>query len=252
VKQIDVLPNDVLLEVFDLYMIFPLYGKREMEAWQSLAHVCRRWRSLVFRSPCRLNLQLFCTPETPARDKLDIWPALPLRIVGEMTFSSGIDNIIAALEQSNRVSHVFLYHFACWQLEQVLAQMQIPFPELTDLQLTSSDETVPVIPDSFLDGSAPLLQYFHLSGIQFPGLPKLLLSTTRLVYLGLSNIPHSGYISPEAMVALLSPLSSLDELYLGFRSPESRPDWKSPSLPSQNALFSPLSTNFISKALSNI
>jgi hypothetical protein len=39
----------------------------------------------------------------------------------------------------------------------------------------------------------------------------------------LINIPHSGYISPEAMVALLSDLSSLRSLDLGFQSPQSRP-----------------------------
>ena len=55
-------------------------------------------------------------------------------------------------------------------------------------------------------------------------MPKLLLSATRLVYLTLFDIPHSGYISPEAMVALLSVLSGLKALSLGFQSPQSRPD----------------------------
>jgi len=83
-----------------------------------------------------------------------------------------------------------------------------------------------------LGGSAPRLQFFALSGIPFSGLPKLLLSaTTHLVTLWLENIPHSGYISPEAMVALLSVLSSLELLHLGFQSPQSCPDWSSRSLP---------------------
>jgi hypothetical protein len=43
-------------------------------------------------------------------------------------------------------------------------------------------------------------------------------------------IPHSGYIPPEAMVALLSVLSSLESLALGFQSRQSRPDWESQSL----------------------
>jgi len=124
-KRIDVLPDDVLLEIFDSYTkMYPLYGRKtEIEAWQSLVHVCRRWRSLVFRSSSRLNLQLYCTPKTPARDTLDIWPALPLRIEGVMTLTSGTVNIIAALEQSNRVSQVFLWGLADRQWEEVLAQM---------------------------------------------------------------------------------------------------------------------------------
>jgi hypothetical protein len=87
-----------------------------------------------------------------------------------------MDNIIAALGQSNRVREVFLWDLAGWQLEKVSAAMRVPFPELIDLQLGSNGETVLVIPDSFLHGSAPRLRIFELSGIPFPGLPKLLLS----------------------------------------------------------------------------
>jgi hypothetical protein len=230
VIRIDVLPDDVLLEIFDFYMDMTFYGLKIMgiEAWKSLVHVCRRWRVLVFESPRRLNLRLFCTHKTPIRHKLDLWPALPLVIYGDMTSElQDLDNIIAALEQSNRVCQVSLWYLAAWQLEKVLATMQVPFPELTDLQLHSYDETVPVIPDSFLDGSAQRLRFFALVGIPFPGLPKLLLSATNLVSLRLFRIPHSGYISPEAMVALISALSSLETLELEFRSPQSRPDWES-------------------------
>jgi hypothetical protein len=68
-----------------------------MEAWQSLVHVCRRWRSLVLGSPRRLNLRLLCTPKTHARDTLDVWPALRLIVEGnkDATFSPGTDNVIA-------------------------------------------------------------------------------------------------------------------------------------------------------------
>ena len=138
--------------------------------------------------------------------------------------SSGTDNIIAALELPNRVSQVNLYNLANWQLENVLATMQVPSLELEVLRLHSADETPPVIPDSLLGGSAPHLQDFSLSGILFPGLPKLLLTASRLVTLGLSNIPHSGYISPEAIVALLSVLSSLKDLSISFQSPRSHPE----------------------------
>ena len=142
--------------------------------------------------------------------------------------SSSTDNIIAALGQSNRVCDVCLLVSANSQWEEVMAAMQVPFPELTrlHLKLSSHNETLPAIPESFLGGSAPHLQYLSLSGILFPGLPKLLLSTVHLVFLDLL-IPHSGYISPEAMVALLSMLASLDTLSLEFKSPQSRPDQES-------------------------
>ena len=198
-----------------------------IEAWQSLVHVCRRWRVLIFESPRRLDLRLLCTHKKPTKDKLNVWPALPLFIDGAISSTQHLDNIIAALEQNNRVCQVHLWGLTTWQLEKVLATMQLPFPELADLHLHSKDETVPVIPDSFMDGSAPHLRFFTLEGIPFPGLPKLLLSATNLGTLHLVNIPHSGYISPEAMVTLISVLSSLEELVLQFRSTQSRPDWES-------------------------
>jgi hypothetical protein len=234
VIRIDVLPDDVLLGVFDFFIITNLShgGKTGMEAWQSLVHVCRRWRNLILGSPRHLNLRLFCTSKTPTKDTLDVWPALPLVVEGNMTLS-GTDNIIAALELSNRVCQVSLRGLAGCQLEKVLVAMQVPFPDLTDLQLFSDGETLPVIPvpDSFLGGSAPRLRIFTLDGIPFPGLSNLLLFADHLVDLALINIPHSGYFSPKAIAALLFALSSLGTLHLGFQSPQSRPDWISRSLP---------------------
>jgi hypothetical protein len=233
VKRIDILPDDVLLGIFDFYaniMSLSYRGKTGIEAWQSLVHVCRRWRSLVLESPRRLNLRLFCTPETPARDTLDVWPALPLIVSGSM-YSSGKDPVFVALEQSNRVCKVDLWGLAGRQLEVVFAVMQVPFPELTDLRLSSDLKRPPVIPDSFLGGSAPRLRLFTLDNIPFPGSPKLLSSATHLVYLNLRNIPYSGYISPEAMIALLSVLSSLRIFSLEFRPFQYRPDRESRILP---------------------
>ena len=226
--RIDVLPDDVLLEIFDFYVDFDAsnrYENRtEVEGWQLLVHVCQRWRSLVLESPRRLNLRLYCTPETPVKYTLDVWPALPLIIYGGMESSSSTDNVIAALGQSSRVCQLELEGLVDRQLEEVLAAMQVPFPELTELWLGSEGGTQLVIPDSFLGGSVPRLRYFTLDGIPFPGLPKLLLSATHLVRLWLTNIPHSGYISPEATVALISVLPSLRSLFLEFQSPQSRPD----------------------------
>src|SRR6266481_5614001 len=124
-KQIDVLPDDVLLEIFDFYTDDPLgegealaSDKTITEAWLLLVHVCRRWRNVVFGSPCRLDLQLCCTLKTPVKDLLEVWPELPLTIVDRIEISSDMDNIIAALEQSNRVCEVFLMELADWQLEK--------------------------------------------------------------------------------------------------------------------------------------
>ena len=113
--------------------------------------------------------------------------------------------------------------------------MQVPFPELTGLYLSFgypymwSDPNyfVPVLPDSFLGGSAPRLRSFYLNSILFPGLPILLSSATHLVTLYLLEIPQSGYISPEVMATCLSMLTSLESLHLEFRSVQSFPGLKS-------------------------
>ena len=231
--RIDVFPDDILLEIFDFYVGVTI--PRE-QAWQSLVHVCRRWRNLVFRSPRRLNLRLLCTAKTPVRDTLDVWPALPLIIRGDMRSTSGAGDIVAALGQNNHVREVRLRDIAGWQMEEVLAAMEVPFPELTDLELISLDKTKPVIRDSFLDGSAPRLRHVEFLGIPFPGLPTLFLSATHLVVLNLYDITHSGYISPEEFVALLSALSSLKWLTLQFGSPQSFLD-REPRRPSPSKRF---------------
>jgi hypothetical protein len=220
---IDKLPDDVLLAIFDSYVDGVQVAKKAVEAWQTLVHVCRRWRSLIFESPRRLNLQLVCTSETPARDTLEVWPPLPLLIHGSDYPTSSVDNIIAALELSNRVCQITLEYVTSSQLEEIWAAMRKPFPELTHLQLRADDEPAPVLPDSFVDGSAPRLRYLNWDGIPYPGLPKLLLTATDLVTLQLWNIPHSGYISPETMATRLSALTSLETVWLGFQSPRSRP-----------------------------
>jgi F-box-like len=243
VISVDTLPDDVLVAIFDYYVNddTQLLTQRE-EAWQSLVHVCRRWRSIIFASPRYLNLQLVCSDTTPARDMLDVWPALPLIISHYGGYrAGGADNIIAVLERRDRVCQITVQSS---NMEIFLAAMQQPFPELTDLSLCFYSTTVPVVPDSFLGGSAPRLEHLLLDGIPFPGLPKLLLSATHLVDLYLSGIPHSGYISPDVMATSLFALTSLQRLTLKFRSPRSCPGQASRRLPPSTRSVLPVLSYF--------
>ena len=230
VVPIDVLPDDVLLEIFD----FCMDGdedqptKKGTEAWQSLVHVCRRWRSVVFGSPRRLDLQLVCTPKTPVKEMLNIWPPFPLSISGRVSGTSGVDNIIAILEHRDRTRKIHL-EFLKSKWEDIYAPMQVQFPALTYLRLKAYDasfltHTMPILPDSFLGRSAPHLQTLDLCHITFPGLPKFLISTTHLVTLRLYGlaITDSGFISPEVTATCLSGLTSLEILWLEFAFPPRR------------------------------
>ena len=218
------LPDVALLEIFHFY-VDDHDDDALTEAWHTLVHVSRTWRNVIFGSPRRLNLRLWCTERTPVRETIDAWPLLPILVRGSgyNTLGCDVDNIIAALEHNNRIRKLELNDFTSWQMKKVFAAMQQPFPALEHLELISINETE-VVPASFLGGSAPQLQELWLNHILFPGLPKLLLSATHLVVLHLADIPHSGYFSPEAMAAGLSALTSLERLHILFSSPRSRPD----------------------------
>jgi len=83
---IDTLPDNVLLETFECYLgkddVDQFNYDHDYDGWQTLVHVCRRWRSIVFASPCRLGLKLYCTPQRSVNSQtLDIWPELPIVIL---------------------------------------------------------------------------------------------------------------------------------------------------------------------------
>ena len=134
-----------------------------------------------------------------------------------------VENIVAALEQRDRVCKVELKNLTSYSLSSFTQVMQEAFPALTGIFLSSHIDAEPVLPDKFLGRSAPNLQYFDLDGISFSALPKLLLSATHLNRLQLRKIPYTGYISPEAMATCLATLSNLESLILEFHSPQSHP-----------------------------
>ena len=263
---IDMLPDLALLEIFHFYVgeerityeeriknvelmnyeeqeQEQINYKEQIDAWHTLVHVCRKWRIIVFGSPRRLGLRLRCSASTPVREMLDVWPPLPIVILGKYDEKWGVDNILAALEHNDRICQLELFCVPSSQVEKVLAAMQQPFPDLAcmDLKSTMMGWTTPIIPASFLGGSAPRLRALRLNSISFPGLPKLLLSASHLVYLDLRGIRRSGYISPEAMVTSLSVLTRLKILNIGFAFSPGRPDQESRRPPTRTLL--PVLTN---------
>ena len=222
---IDAIPDNVLLETFEFYL-----GKDDpdeidydhiYDGWQTLVHVCRRWRCIVFASPRRLDLKLYCTVRRSVNAKtLDIWPTLPIVIFArDMQSKEDATNIIAAaLRHHNRVCKIFYYNEQFQDsLLKEFAAIDEPFPALTSLELISFGQDVPILPASFLGGSAPQLRSLALEGIPYPSVGNLLSSTTNLTQLSISRIPHSGYISPNTIVPLLSTLSRIESLTLGFQ-----------------------------------
>ncbi|KAH9964796.1 hypothetical protein BGW80DRAFT_1447960 [Lactifluus volemus] len=178
------LPDNVLLDMFKFYRVINKFQDEYAWDWETLVHVCQRWRYLVFESPIRLDLQLSCTEKTPVRKLLDVWPAsLPITIhfcprnYLEIFNPVCFDNIVAALKHCDRVHQIHIVITEDYQWEDVVTAMQGPFPKLRSLALRSFRGGL-IIPDTFLNGSAPCLQVLNLNAISFPSLPRLLLSTT--------------------------------------------------------------------------
>jgi hypothetical protein len=218
---IHILPDDVLLGIFDRYGEDNLYCHTWW--WETLVHVCQRWRNVVFASPRRLHLLVACNGRTPTRRSLDIWPPFPIVVTcfpWDARNENGVDNIIAALEHRDRVSKITLDGPSI-VLERFAAVMREPFPALTHLHLSSYiyQWRALALPETFLGGFAPSLRSFTLTRVSFPALPTLFSSSSQLVSLRLSDIPAAGYISPADMATCLAGLPNLEVLSIGFRSP---------------------------------
>jgi hypothetical protein len=185
-----------------------------------LVWVCKRWRQIVFTSPVGLNLRLYCTYGTPVLKSLECWPALPI-VVQYGGFPNlhppapeDDDNIVAALEQSNRISSIGLT--ITRSLLEKISAISEPFSELEDLALLSYDNVQLTLPSNFRWG--PLLRTLHSTNIAFPSFPQLLLPCQDLVDLQLCEIPSAGYFSPEAFAHSLSGLTQLRSLTLHLLS----------------------------------
>lgn len=214
---IDTLPDETLLHIFEYYLD-NVGDNPECMKWKTLVHVCGRWRDVVFGSPRRLDLRLFCGPRTPVNARLDIWPPILIVLFCYMLRTSNLANIVMALKHNDRARKIEIWDVPYQLMKDFAAVMRGPFPELTYLEIENKPRHVgpaPVLPDSFLSGSAPRLRFLKLVYIPFPGLPKLLLSARALVRLWLISVPP-GHILAEEMATALSTMTRLEEFYLGF------------------------------------
>jgi hypothetical protein len=227
--RVDMLPDNVLLEIFHFYKGDPTSIRPFTWPWVTLIKVCRRWRHIIFGSPRRLNLRLVCSERTPARRSLDIWPPFPIIILSDINQTVDeecLENVIAALERRERIYSILIhYGISGSAFEKSTVVMLEPFPGFKQCRLISVNLSVsmPVLPEKFLGGSAPHLEWFELWGISFPTFPNFVLSSTQIQYLSLNDIPDSGYISPDVMATCLAALPNLRHLSVGFQSPLFRP-----------------------------
>ncbi|KAH8992400.1 hypothetical protein EDB92DRAFT_566023 [Lactarius akahatsu] len=219
-----VLPEEVVLGIFYFYKLdchCPRTAWEWGKQWPKLAQVCRQWRTVIFASQRRLDLRLLCTQKS-VPETLELWPAIPISMRPDRMMSPFPDDDISALRQHDRFCEISLrVHGPLF--ERICQIMQGPFPLLEELSLCSTEETVRVLPSTFLGGSAPRLRVLSLSGIVFPELPRLLSSASDLVHLYLQQrVSSIEYISPEALVSGLSASTRLKYLSVYFARAKSR------------------------------
>jgi hypothetical protein len=229
------LSDKVILNIFYYYL------EASPRHWPRLAHVCARWRRIVFASQRALHLRLFCTHGTPVQEYLDFWPTLP--IVVEYGGSLDLDapaaedeeNILASLKQSDRVCSISLTVTS--SLLEKLSSIERPFSELEGLVLLSQDSVRLTLPSAFLWG--PRLRRLHLSKIACPTLLQLLYTSKDLVEIQLHDAIHPWHFSPEALAKALSRMNQLRSFSLHFHTTDS---YIAPPPPSGERVLLPVLT----------
>ncbi|KAH9958061.1 hypothetical protein BC827DRAFT_1222011 [Russula dissimulans] len=223
--KVDILPNELLLEIFDFHRLATLCDPSSPWQWHRLAHVSQRWRHVVFSSPCRLDLRLVYTYKNPVRKTVDLWPVFPISIWYPVSSeyrrltSEDEGNVLAVLKHPARICEVNLAMSRQLTLKTA-GSMGASFPMLELLHLRSQDTMRTLtIPDGFLGRSTPRLRDIHLVGTAFPALPSLLLSAEALVSVRLDEVPNAGYFSPEAIANGLSKAVQLKVLKIDFLPP---------------------------------
>jgi hypothetical protein len=212
------LDNDSLLQIFSHYRLNDEENWNLRFMWRKLAHVCRRWRLLIYDSFSHLDMSLLLTSDSSSMDTLSHLPPLPLVI----NFSDRTrtlarkdeDNIHLGLQQHGRVRQVVLQAPSS-SLRMWLRQMNNHFPRLGDLSLssTTTEETSLVLPETL---QAPDLCRLSLHGIGLPKGLSLPSSMTALSTLSLTQIRDSCYFPPGNLVTQLQGLPHLKELSIGF------------------------------------
>ena len=233
--SIDMLDDDSLLHVFYLYRPFlsgedqddnaRLMGGNEIwrrgRWWYNLAHVCQRWRNIIFRSASYLGASLVCAYGTPVADMLAHSPPLPLILhyAGEgRNITDDEEGIIFALKHRDRVLRIRLFVPTRSQ-QKFLAVMDEEFPILEYLIIgfpKEDDSTILVLPETL---QAPHLRLLRLRGFVLPIGSRLLTTAVSLVTLSLVMVHPSTYFHPNNLLQWISFMPQLETLTIYFEFP---------------------------------
>ncbi|KAH9002441.1 hypothetical protein EDB86DRAFT_309287 [Lactarius hatsudake] len=220
------LPEDVLLEIFNAYrqdMEFePCYENiwnGRNHGWFKLAHVCQRWRRVVFSSPSLLHVHLLFTPHrSPRMAMLKLLPLFPILIDHRASSESWrvkTDNLaLAAIKYRSRVRGITLRR-PYTDIEKFLTALSYPFPELESLEICTPNDRDRALelPATFLC-SAPCLRRLTLREVAPRCLSPLLSSAKGLVELALTLRVSDPKLPEAFLLTNLQRMSCLRRLEL--------------------------------------
>ena len=137
--------------------------------WYKLAHVCRKWRHLVFASASHMGLSIVCSYGTSVTAILTHLPSLPLIIdYGDegrgVTFDDE-EGILLALRNHLLVRRIRIC-MSSSGLQRLIVAMDGEFPILEHLYIKSltDDDSGLSFPETF---KAPQLRHFRLRNIAY-------------------------------------------------------------------------------------
>ena len=234
--SIHILDSDSLLNIFYLYRPAVFDGDEDYvdriiggriwhheQWWYKLAHVCQRWRNVLFWSASHLDLCLVCTYGTPVADMLAHSPLLPLVMDyfnrDWETTAEDEEGIILALEQHDRLRRV-RFLMPAPKLQKLIAAVDEECPMLEYLILYPSrridNSTALMFPETF---QAPHLRHLMLKGFSLTTVSKLLTNATDIVTLCLRVNHRDTYFQPNTLLQWISFMPQLETLEIRFLFP---------------------------------
>ena len=185
--------------------------------WYKLAHVCQRWRNLIFGSASYLGLCLVCTWGTPVADMLAYSPPLPLVIdytdKNRDLTAEEEEGIMLALGQRDRVRRIRL-EIPLLKLQKLIMVTDEEYPALEYLIMSPSEDegTALMFPNTF---QAPHIRQLALMGFDIPMGSRLLTTAMGIVTLSfLMTHPSSHF-----QLQWITFMPQLETLTIIFDSP---------------------------------
>ena len=219
----------------------------EKHMWVILAHVCRKWRAIVFASATRLDLGVIVGPEKPDDIETILSGPLPIFIDYRCLYieitGSALWRMGAALSHHDRVRKI-AFEGARANFDKFFKATNRPFPVLESLTFRFRWGNGENIPETFLRGpdqSILHLRRLELYEVSLTFISGFLLSATALTKLSLRIDTAFGSSAETSLLVCLQGMPCLDHLDLFILSESLGPS--SPPTPKNIVPLSKL-TNF--------